>query len=321
MKHKIFIYSFLLIFLLSGLNFAQEESDLEKLFPDTSVMAGHKLLSKIKSYPGRKLFDLINGGGEVYFEYGYKNVASARYAKGESGITIQFYEMENPDAAFGIYTFNRNPDDTIQQFEGINELNVQPNGVSFYINKYYIKIESFDEGAAIVKLIKSIAANMIKKIRTKYPEKKTVNIPLPKTGKKSNTLKVLAGNITAGAGDYFYQGNPLKFGKNKVAFFAKYFHRMSGADTIEFGIAAIKKEQCKESKALYLIGNKLHGSKENALTNSFYFDNLPILGFKKDNNRYFIYRGNEYIYIFSMINEKEFLKAIKFVEMNKAEFK
>ncbi len=321
MKQKIFLNAIIFVFILTGANFAQQETSLGKYFPDQSVMDGHKLLSKIKTYPGRKLFDLINGGGEVYFEYGYKNVASARYAKGESGITIQFYEMDSPEAAFGIYCFNRHPDDTIQEFPELNEINVQPNGASFYINKFYIKIESFDEGEKIVNLIKNMAKNMISKIRADFPQKAKIDVSLPSSGRKPKTLKVLAGNITAGAGDYFFQGNPLKFSQTKNAYFAKYFYRISGQDVAEFGITAIKTENCNSNNALFLIGKKLHGTKQAAVNKSFFVDNMPVYGFKKDDKRYFVYKSTQYIYIFSMIESKELLKILKFINENKSQFK
>jgi hypothetical protein len=57
---------------------------------------------------GDDLFLLINGGAEIYHEYGFKQaiVLGFRHKKQESlQFNLEIYEMQGPEAAFGIYTF------------------------------------------------------------------------------------------------------------------------------------------------------------------------------------------------------------------------
>jgi hypothetical protein len=53
------------------------------------------------------LWDLMDGGAEVYVEYGVEGAASARYKHPSKGnVQVEIYAMKDAGAAFGIYSFN-----------------------------------------------------------------------------------------------------------------------------------------------------------------------------------------------------------------------
>ena len=56
-------------------------------------------------YVGDDLFVYINGGAEIYHEYGFVQVAVQRYVRGGDSISVEIYTMEGD--AFGIYSFAR----------------------------------------------------------------------------------------------------------------------------------------------------------------------------------------------------------------------
>jgi hypothetical protein len=56
-------------------------------------------------YVGDELFIYINGGAEIYHEYGFVQVAVQRYRRGEDQISVEIYNMDGD--AFGIYSFAR----------------------------------------------------------------------------------------------------------------------------------------------------------------------------------------------------------------------
>jgi len=62
-----------------------------------------------KTYIGQSLYDHIDGGAEVYFEYGFARVEVGYYDRDEKEIQVEVYRMANPFAAAGIYSFLRNP--------------------------------------------------------------------------------------------------------------------------------------------------------------------------------------------------------------------
>jgi len=57
---------------------------------------------------GDDLFLLINGGAEIYHEYGFKQAIAQGFKNKtdpDLGFNLEIYKMKNPEAAYGIYTF------------------------------------------------------------------------------------------------------------------------------------------------------------------------------------------------------------------------
>jgi hypothetical protein len=58
-------------------------------------------------YEGEDLFIYINGGAEIYHEYGFQRVQVQEYVQGNRSITLEIFEMDDDASAFGLYTFKR----------------------------------------------------------------------------------------------------------------------------------------------------------------------------------------------------------------------
>ncbi len=56
-------------------------------------------------YAGKDLFLLIDGGADLYFEYGFVQALSSEYSRPPDAIaTTELYEMRSPSAAYGVFT-------------------------------------------------------------------------------------------------------------------------------------------------------------------------------------------------------------------------
>lgn len=56
-------------------------------------------------YAGKDLFLLIDGGADLYFEYGFVRALSSEYSRPPDAIaTTELYEMNCPSAAYGVFT-------------------------------------------------------------------------------------------------------------------------------------------------------------------------------------------------------------------------
>jgi hypothetical protein len=60
-------------------------------------------------FAGEELFDYIDGGAEIYFEYGFEKVTVQDYTRGEDLITAEVYRMKGD--AFGIFTLLKSEND------------------------------------------------------------------------------------------------------------------------------------------------------------------------------------------------------------------
>lgn len=97
----------LLLFLITALAAAQQApGNLTGYLPASGEVRGWKLSDAPKTYHGEELFLMINGGADIYHEYGFSQVVCAEYFDaGGKSISLEIYEMESPASAYGIYTF------------------------------------------------------------------------------------------------------------------------------------------------------------------------------------------------------------------------
>lgn len=100
--HPLFVtlLSILLFCIISG------ETNIKSMDPFPEHIMGWELKSKPEIYEGDDLFLYINGGADIYHEYGFKRVTSGEYEKKGAGrISVEIYRMDDPLSAFGIFSF------------------------------------------------------------------------------------------------------------------------------------------------------------------------------------------------------------------------
>jgi hypothetical protein len=99
------ITSLLLIIILAAFLMGEMESYL----PQPGELKDWEPSGEAQVVKGEDLFLMINGGAEVYHEYGFKQAIAQGYklkkGKPGRGFNLEIYEMLDPEAAYGIYTF------------------------------------------------------------------------------------------------------------------------------------------------------------------------------------------------------------------------
>jgi hypothetical protein len=96
----------LLFLSITSLAAAQTPEELRRLLPADNEVPGWTRSGAPQHYRGEKLFEMIDGGAEIYHEYGFSQVLRADYEnKNGHTVTLEIYEMSDPAAAYGIYSF------------------------------------------------------------------------------------------------------------------------------------------------------------------------------------------------------------------------
>jgi hypothetical protein len=96
----------LLLLIVAGVAAQQGPGDLSGYLPPSGEIAGWTQSDTPENYRGDKLFAMMNGGADIYHEYGFRQALSAEYEGfRRKSIKLEIYEMESPAAAYGIYTF------------------------------------------------------------------------------------------------------------------------------------------------------------------------------------------------------------------------
>jgi hypothetical protein len=113
----------LLCLCIPALAAAQGPSPLQAL----DSAAGLRTLSR-SSFEGKALYGYIDGGAEVYHEYGFRRLEVRTIVAGAETLTVEGYEMRDPFAAFGILGISRGgclPDSSLGSFSYTSEYQSQ----------------------------------------------------------------------------------------------------------------------------------------------------------------------------------------------------
>jgi hypothetical protein len=83
------------------------QDNIKSLLPGGNPIGNWLQKDSIEIYSGDDLFYFINGGADVYLEYGFNQVAVGRYQNPSANtIQVEIYEMEDTDGAYGIFSLN-----------------------------------------------------------------------------------------------------------------------------------------------------------------------------------------------------------------------
>ena len=100
---------------------------------------------KACTYDQKTVFDYLDGGAEVYLAYGMKSVRALRYIRsGEPSIDLSIFEMEEPEGAFGAFTYER-----LDAEAGIGQGSEYGAGMlRFWQGRYFVFIQAERENPA-----------------------------------------------------------------------------------------------------------------------------------------------------------------------------
>lgn len=148
---------------IAGCGGRESASTYGHLFPDAGQVPGVKAAGEIVEYKDKSLYDFLNGGAELYFDYGIVAVASSEYSTGaDAGIEISLYDMDTPENAFGVYSHIRYAG---ADFADIgNEAVKTTSSLDFWEGKYYCRLISFDTAptsqGVMLELGRALAGNI-----------------------------------------------------------------------------------------------------------------------------------------------------------------
>lgn len=71
--------------------------------PGDDFVAGWTRSEKMRRFVKADLFNYIDGGAELFHEFGFEELVVQRYRKDDETLTLEVYRMESSEAALGIY--------------------------------------------------------------------------------------------------------------------------------------------------------------------------------------------------------------------------
>ena len=95
------------------------------------------------TYDVAGLWELINGGADVFLSYGFETVTVQKFSAGDVTVSIAVYDMGRPLNAFGIYRTEAPADETALPV-GTEAVVSPPYQCLLLKDRYYVKVEAYE---------------------------------------------------------------------------------------------------------------------------------------------------------------------------------
>ena len=170
-------------------------------------------------YRGDELYELIDGGADIYFEYGFVAVMTKKISYNDCVFNISIYQMKSPESAFGILTFSQHEE--MKKVEDIPNGRISTGKLIFSKGNYFfiIQSESFDSSCQ-KELI--YIGKVIDKIDLNDEEKIVFDKILPVENRIQFSEKYIVGQIGTRSAVYLGDEDVLELSNKRPGYFARY---------------------------------------------------------------------------------------------------
>jgi hypothetical protein len=188
---------------------AGRQETLRALLPAGGAVPGWSRDGETLEFAGEDLFTYIDGGAEIYQEYGFSRVVVQDYksAAGTS-VSLEIFEMASPAAAYGMFTFKRSGRGRILPLGSGAE--IEDYYLNFWRGRYLATLTGFDSSAKTVAGLEALAAAVAKGLGEGAPVPGLV-AALPGEGLRPQSVKYLKGLLGLNNIYPFHTGRGLDF--------------------------------------------------------------------------------------------------------------
>lgn len=125
---------------------ARSAGPLRAYLPADGAAPGWDRDGDPQEFEGEDLYTYIDGGAEIYQEYGFRRVVVQDYRnpRGKS-VSLEIFEMESPAAAYGMFTFKRSGKGRSLELGGGGE--IEAYYLNFWKGPFLVTMTGFDESA------------------------------------------------------------------------------------------------------------------------------------------------------------------------------
>jgi hypothetical protein len=111
--------------------------------PGPGFAAGWDRSGPLRTFTGQDLFNQIDGGAELFLEFGFVKLRLQTYAKSGSKLTLDAYEMEGPASALGIYLMKMGRETPFPDVTARNSS--EEAQLTMVKGRYFVQIDNLDD--------------------------------------------------------------------------------------------------------------------------------------------------------------------------------
>lgn len=139
-------------------NESSDLKDLSEFFPEQFQNIDCFRSSEIRTFKGQSLYEYLDGGADIYHQYGFIDMATASYKAGDEELVLDIYRFDSDDDAFGLYSSYKPPGPGNMRL-GVEGFSTG-NSVDFVKGSYVVRIVGFDQEEATMTAIETIAEDL-----------------------------------------------------------------------------------------------------------------------------------------------------------------
>ena len=200
-------------------------------------LEGWEPASDPEVYEKTGLFGYIDGGAEIFLQYGFEAAVVLRFTRQEAGpeLAVEICRMESPADAFGIYSVKREGDERISELIEAENW-VSPAQVSFVKDRYYVsllgdQVTEQDLEAAAAEVAESVPGDW-----TDAPALLPAFEALPAAGQIEASRRYIRGNLAAINESPLFEDPMWGFAEGPTrAYSAKYAPANAKTVLVDFG--------------------------------------------------------------------------------------
>ena len=201
---------------LAGCRSGSTAVKLSNLVPREA--AGWRAEGDDRLYDRQSIFQYIDGAGEVYLQYAYRSLLVREFAKeGAPGISVQLFDMTNPEEAFGIFSFEREDEEA-----GVGTDSEYAAGLlRFWKGRFFVCVSAEEEKPGVKEAVFGLAQGIARAIAEPGARPALV-AALPTEGLRQGSVRYFHGPFCLA---YHYPlpgGNLLALGADTDAVLASY---------------------------------------------------------------------------------------------------
>ena len=157
MTVRVYLRYIIVFFIAICFSFSVVGQNLSDLIIQSPSFKSWTLKSDPQTYSKGDLFKLINGGADVFFEYGFDNVVTHNFTKEDQSILLEIYEMEDVSSAYGIFSFNKGADSLGEKIsDGIVLYDYY---LLMWTDRYYVSLSATSNSKTLISILSPTFTN------------------------------------------------------------------------------------------------------------------------------------------------------------------
>lgn len=237
---------------------AASQESLTEALPKNDEASGWVKHRSMQHYEGEDLYEYINGGAEIYHEYGFKQVVVQDYINevGKS-ISVEIFEMASPASAYGIYTFKTHARG--KRIHAGTNAQLADYYMNFWKGSILVTLTGFDETEETRQALLNIATQVDSKIPVSGERPHIVNL-LPEENLEAQSLKYFTGILGLRNSHPFFNLKILGFEQgikgDYAGGFSFFLFRFGGEDECQKGFALMKGQKDSKGRRFFMTTHR-----------------------------------------------------------------